>query len=472
MTKYKPQERVWDEGSLHRFEEGHVVGNIAKGYLGDYVEVTSYTEDGELDFTRMITLTKQYLSENKENICEAAFSWNGLYCAVDVLHREADGYAIYEVKSSTSIKDTYIIDVAYQKYVLEGCGIKVTGTYVLFINKEYVRKGDLNPTELFCKQNVWDAVCLEQANISDVLTQAKHDLAQTDEPNQPFTTNCEGCCYLDYCSRNLPQPDIFESHFSSFKKKLSYYHNGVYDLEYLKDKLEIEYVDKHPRSQKVENAYVDKEAVASFLSELHYPLYFLDFETIKPIVPLYEDTKPNQQIPFQYSLHYIEQEGGELQHKEFLAASGMDPRRAITERLATDIPTNACVLAYNMSFERGCIKSLAEAFPDLAPHLMEIHKNFRDLMIPFKNQTCFNRMMEGSYSIKYVLPALFPDDPSLNYHNLEGVHNGGEAMSIFPKIATMSPEDAQKARQNLLKYCFLNTFAMVKIWQKIIMLSK
>ena len=80
--------------------------------------------------------------------------------------------------------------------------------------------------------------------------------------------------------------------------------------------------------------------------------------------------------------------------------------------------------------------------------------------------------MEGSASIKYVLPALFPDDPSLNYHNLEGVHNGGEAMNIFPKIATMSPEDAQKARQNLLDYCCLDTYAMVKIWQELIRLTK
>ena len=125
-----------------------------------------------------------------------------------------------------------------------------------------------------------------------------------------------------------------------------------------------------------------------------------------------------------------------------------------------------------MSFERGRIAELADAVPDLAPHLMAIHDNIVDLMVPFRQQNCYARAMEGSASIKYVLPALFPADPSLNYHNLEGVHNGGEAMSIFPKIATMSPEDAQKARQNLLDYCCLDTYAMVKIWQKLIRLTK
>ena len=75
--------------------------------------------------------------------------------------------------------------------------------------------------------------------------------------------------------------------------------------------------------------------------------------------------------------------------------------------------------------------------------------------------------MGGSFSIKSVLPALFPDDPALNYHNLEQIHNGGEAMSIFPKIKDMTPEDAEKTRYNLLKYCELDTYAMVKVWEKL-----
>ena len=201
-------------------------------------------------------------------------------------------------------------------------------------------------------------------------------------------------------------------------------------------------------------------------------MYFLDFETMQPAFPPYCGTKPYAQIPFQYSLHYIEHEGGELLHKEFLAESGPDPRRAVAERLCTDIPKDVCVTAFNMSFERGRIRDLAAAFPDLADHLLNIESNIKDLLIPFRSGWYYNRAMGGSFSIKSVLPALFPDDPSLDYHNLEGVHNGNEAMTVFPRIKDMAPDKQRTARHNLLKYCELDTFAMVKVWEALVRASE
>ena len=120
-----------------------------------------------------------------------------------------------------------------------------------------------------------------------------------------------------------------------------------------------------------------------------------------------------------------------------------------------------------MGFEKGRIKGLANLYPDLAEHLMNIHDNIQDLMIPFQKKYYYSKAMQGSYSIKYVLPALFPDDPSLDYHNLEGVHNGGEASATFKKMATMTPEELEEYRKHLLKYCGLDTFAMVKVWEKL-----
>ena len=209
------------------------------------------------------------------------------------------------------------------------------------------------------------------------------------------------------------------------------------------------------------------DAIKAFLSHLSYPLYFLDFESFQPAVPPYDDCKPFMQIPFQYSLHYIEREGGELKHKEFLAYPGADPRRALAERLCEDIPMDVCTTAYNMAFEKTRIKDLAALFPDLADHLMNIHDHIQDLMVPFQRRDYYCRAMQGSYSIKYVLPALFPDDPALDYHSLEGVHNGGEAMDTFKKMAAMNPEELETWRQHLLKYCGLDTFAMVKVWEKL-----
>lgn len=189
-------------------------------------------------------------------------------------------------------------------------------------------------------------------------------------------------------------------------------------------------------------------------------------------IPQYPGTRPYQQIPFQYSLHYIEEPGGELKHREFLAESGKDPRRAIAESLCRDIPQNVCVTAYNKGFECGRLKELAAQFPDLAGHLLNIQENIRDLLIPFQSGYYYNRAMGGSFSIKSVLPALFPDDPTLDYHNLEGIHNGSEAMTIFPKIKDMPPEEQAAARKNLLAYCELDTYAMVKVWEALTKAAK
>ena len=213
---------------------------------------------------------------------------------------------------------------------------------------------------------------------------------------------------------------------------------------------------------------IDKAAIGEFLDKCTYPLYFLDFETEQPVIPKYIGTKPYQQIPFQYSLHYIEEEDGELKHKEFLGNSVDDPRRALAEQLCEDIPLNACTMVYNKKFECGRLQEMAEVFPDLRSHLLNIKRNIIDLLDPFQKGGYYCKAMGGSFSIKSVLPALFPDDPELDYHNLEGVHNGGEAMSIYPLIKDMSPEEQATARHNLLKYCELDTYAMVKVWGSLV----
>ena len=128
---------------------------------------------------------------------------------------------------------------------------------------------------------------------------------------------------------------------------------------------------------------------------------------------------------------------------------------------------NVCVTAYNKAFECTRIKELAEAFPDLADHLLNIESNIKDLLVPFQSGYYYNKDMGGSFSIKSVLPAIFPNDPALDYHNLEQIHNGGEAMSIFPKIKDMPKEEQETTRKHLLKYCELDTYAMVKIWEEL-----
>lgn len=260
-----------------------------------------------------------------------------------------------------------------------------------------------------------------------------------------------------------------------FSKKIELYRRGIITYQELLNSDEITN-DKQLRQMEFalqdKGTYVEKENIRDFLSNLSFPLYFLDFETMQPVIPKYVGTKPYAQIPFQYSLHYIENEGGELKHKEFLAESGTDPRRALAEQLCSDIPMGVCVTAYNKAFECTKIKELAETFPDLAEHLLNIKDNIVDLLVPFQSGYYYNRAMGGSFSIKSVLPAIFPNDPGLDYHNLEGVHNGGEAMTIFPQIQFMEPEDQKKTRHNLLKYCELDTYAMVKVWKELVRVAE
>ena len=203
------------------------------------------------------------------------------------------------------------------------------------------------------------------------------------------------------------------------------------------------------------------------MSTLEYPLYFLDFETYQEAIPQYDGVSPYMQIPFQYSLHVKKSEKSPLEHYEFLAKAGIDPRRSLAESLVNDIPKDVCTIAYNMSFEKTVIKHLSELYPDLSEHLLNIRDNMKDLMIPFKNREYYNKDMQGSYSIKYVLPALFKDDPSLDYHNLDQIHNGSEAMNSFRAMENMDEKELADTRENLLKYCGLDTYAMVKIYDKL-----
>lgn len=474
LRKYKPEEAVADKSALARFRNGSEVGELAKGIFGDFVDVTAYSND-KIDPSQMISNTKAELQKGTGVICEASFEAGGLYCAVDILRKDGAGYAIYEVKSSTeSDKAVYLADVAYQKYVLEKCGIKITGTYLMTLNKEYVLDGNLDISKLFKISNVDDAILTEAGNIEPCLELAEKVLTSEIEPDIDLSMNCNKpykCTFWKYCTRELPQPSVFNLHGPRFSTKLKYYSKGIISYDELENCGEIK--DDKPKRQidyhlHDKGTFVNKSKIHEVLDKLHYPLYFLDFETMQPAVPVFQGTKPYQQIPFQYSLHYYESEGSELMHKEFLAESGVDQRRQLAEKLCADIPMDVCVTAYNKAFECSRIKELAEMFPDLAEHLLNIEKNIVDLIVPFRSGYYYKKEMEGSASIKKVLTALFPNDPALDYRNLNGVHEGTEAMTIFPQIKDMPPEEQKEARHNLLKYCELDTYAMVKIWEKLV----
>lgn len=467
-----------------RFAEGNKVGDLAMGLFGTFKEAHAENQDGSLDLGKMVEQTKQWMDEGVEVICEASFSIDGNYCAVDILRKDGDGWAIYEVKSSTYHDDktdtakhllVYSQDIAYQKWVLERCGVKVTGVYLVRLDSRYVRGKKLEPKELFHVKDMKDFVDNEILKVPANVKIAKEVLAGG-EPDEQVALHCHepyDCAFFPYCTQGMTSPNVFNMYRMNFQKKCDLYNQGkIYYKDLLDEDLtEIQRLQVETSLNNTQ--LVTPEEIREFLKKLTYPLYFLDFETMQTAIPEYEGAKPYQQITFQYSLHWIEEEGGELKHSEFLGDSVNDPRRALAEQLCHDIPMGVCTTAYNKGFECGRIRELAAAFPDLAYHLNDIADHIVDLIEPFRQKMVYLPQMNGSFSIKHVLPALQPDDPKLNYANLPGdVHNGGEAMTVYPLIAKMDPSEAEAMRKSLLEYCWLDTYAMVKVWEKLIELSK
>lgn len=467
LEKNKPE--VYDDSVMNQsiLETGNEVGDLAMGLFGAFTEVP-YGDLGE-----MIKKTQELILAGEPIIAEGSFSYNRLFCSVDILKNLGGNCVeIYEVKSSTSVKDIYLDDAAYQCYVLTKLGYTVKRVCIVHINNQYVREGELNIHDLFHVEDITDDVTTHMPEVAANIERFDAYMQQIEEPIDDIGMHCFNpyeCGFFGYCTRALPKPNVFDVSGARISTKFKCYDKGIISFKDLNTCNELSAGQYKQVEHELFNyaPYIEKDTIKDFLGNLSYPLYFLDFESFQPAIPLYDNSRPFEQIVFQYSLHYIEHEGGELKHTEFLAHPGADPRRALAEQLCKDIPKGVCTTAYNMGFEKGRIKGLAEIFPDLADHLMDIHDHIEDLMIPFQKKYYYTKAMQGSYSIKYVLPALFPDDPSLDYHNLEGVHNGSEASAAFKRMATMTHEEMVAYRDYLLKYCGLDTFAMVKVWERL-----
>jgi hypothetical protein len=458
-----------DATALARFETGNVVGDLACGIFPNGKEVI-YNPD---DFNGMVATTKQWMDEGLECIYEATFLYEGILVLVDVLKVTPDGLEIYEVKSSSSVKDIYLHDVSIQLYVLKQLGYSVISSNIVHIDNSYVRGDELDLDGLFKIVDVSDEVNALQADIPKRLEEFEAYL--TDKENEPdieIGSHCNNpyeCDAKEYCwrvQRDIPEYSMFNIFNLGSKKQIELYEQGVVKIEDIPTSYAMSAIQK----QKVQNwkdqaTFIDEEHIKDFLDTLSYPIYHLDFETFQQAIPEWRGISPYQQIPFQYSLH-IEHSDGTIEHKEFLADEGADPRYELAKRLVEDIPVDVTVLAYNMSFEKGVNAKLAESFSEFSNHLLSINENVKDLMFPFQKKYYVTPQMQGSYSIKYVLPSLVPPMAEA-YKNLNGIQNGSDAMNAFPKLSSMGREEKEETRVALLEYCKLDTLAMVEVLKKL-----
>ena len=458
-----------DATTLARFETGNIVGDLACALYPDGREIPYM----EKNFAGMAELTREWMVEGLETIYEATFIHQGIVVMVDVLCNTPQGLEIYEVKSSSDVADIYLHDVSIQRYVIESLGHTITKCCVVHIDSSYVRGDELDLHALFKIVDVTESVDAMMGGVSAKLFEFETCLSDRDhEPAIEIGKQCKNpyeCDAMNYCwkvQRNIPDYSIFNIFNLGSKNQIGLYTQGIVRIEDIPNDYKMTPIQKQKVDNwKAQSDFIDTDAIGEFLSTLTYPIYHLDFETFQQAIPQWSGISPYQQIPFQYSLH-IEYADGSLEHREFLTASGSDPRHALAQRLIEDIPDDVSVLAYNMSFERGVIEKLSQSFPYLAEPLMTIHANIRDLMVPFQKAHYVTPSMQGSYSIKYVLPALVPEMAEA-YKALDGVQNGSEAMNAYAKLSSMEVNDQKAMRQALLAYCKLDTLAMVKVHQKL-----
>ena len=469
LKKYKNDKLSKPDASAQAvFETGNRVGELACKLFtpGKKIEFTPH------DYQKMFDKTQQLLKDGVKNIYEAAFSFDDIYVAVDILHINDDGSVeIYEVKSSTEVKDVYLHDASVQYYVLNGLGFDVKKTNIVHINNKYVRGDTLEVQKLFSIVDVSDEVLELQHDISQNLKYFRDILHKEDsEPNIDIGTHCFNpyeCDAKKYCWKNIPEYSIFDISKLRSEKKFEMYYKGIIEFNDIED-LTIFSASQQVQivSELEQKSIINKPAIQKFVKSLKYPLYHLDFETFQQAIPEWKGVSPFMQIPFQYSLH-IEQQDGSLEHREFLAKERVDPRYELAKHLVNDIPVNVTVLAYNMGFEKGVLRKLADMFEEFAPNLMAIHDNVKDLMIPFQKKDYYTPKMKGSYSIKYVLPALVPEMAQA-YKELDGVQNGSDAMQTYAKLSQIADKkEIARLREALLRYCELDTLAMVKVLKKL-----
>ena len=444
------------------FDSGTDAGILAQRLFPDGVLVPF---DG-LSHAEQLAMTEEALNRGESTIYEATFSFDNVFVKVDILHRGETGWEIYEVKSSTECKEVHLNDIAVQQYVVAGTGLPITRACLIHINNHYVRHDDIEVEKLFTILDVTSKVLTRQTNVPGNLAAMREALGE-DMPTidigkhcgKPYACDFKGCCWS-----HIPADSVFTLRDHGKTNPFKLYSQGIILLrdvppEKLKWRQRLQ-MDGFLHQTNV----VKSDAVSKFLGNLWYPLCFLDFETtyLTP-VPLFDGTRPYQQVPFQYSLHIQEMPGAELRHHEFLAPAGENPQLPFLQRLLATLPKDACILTWNQSFEKERLEELAQYAPDHRQELADIVKNIRDLMAPFRRKDIYHWKFAGSYSIKAVLPALVPE---LSYKGLE-VSNGEMAASTWLQLHQENDEGRiVELQRQLLEYCHLDTLAMVRILEK------
>jgi hypothetical protein len=442
------------------FDAGHEVGRLATQLYPDGVLI----DEPYYQHKQAVESTLNAMQDPKvKAIYEAAFIYDGVRIRVDILERLEDGsWSLVEVKSSTSVKDVYYPDVAVQYYALEGCGLKISGAGILHINNQYVYDGqNLDLDSLFSFGDLTNDIKSMQPEIPSSLAELKAMLANTDAPEIQPSRHCHkpyDCEFWDHCIKDMPEFWVYNINGIGENKLDDLADMGIQDIGNIPVTFPLSQIqDRIRESVTNQQEYISKELKAE-LNNMEYPIHFLDFETIGPAIPRYAGTRPYQTIPFQWSDHIL-YEDGKLDHREYLCKEDKDPREEFTQTLIDALGTEGSIVIYT-SYETGVLNSIVEHFPHYADELWAIIDRFRDLHAIIRNNY-YHPNFYGSFSLKYVLPALVPE---MSYDKLS-IQDGMQASLEYLRM--MDPETPEeektRLRTDLLTYCGQDTEAMIKI---------
>ncbi|MCU0822220.1 MAG: DUF2779 domain-containing protein [Spirochaetes bacterium] len=465
LNKYHPELRdeVSDD-TRDILQRGIDIGVLARGIFPGGINCAPPVPG---NYEESVKKTEYAITNGVEVIYEAAFIYDDVLCLLDILVKKNGRWRACEVKSSVRISDTYITDAALQYYVITGSGLELENFYIIYINSEYVRHGDIELNRLFISKSIKKLINKDQYNIKANIDMFKTVLSGNTTPDVDIGEHCTRphvCDFRGHCWSHIREYSVFNIPQIGYKA-FSLYRKGFVNIEDIPDDFPLNEAQKLQIScHRSGKPHIDREAIKLFLNSISYPIYFMDFETFMPAIPLFDNSRPYQFIPFQYSLHYMTDKNGELTHYEFLADTGTDPRLEFIERLIVDTLRIGDILVYNRGFETARLTELANMFPRYQHEIKEIISRIKDLMIPFQKKYYYTPEMKGRYSIKYVLPALISE---MSYNGMK-ISHGREAMNAFESLQYETDKTKIAAtREALLEYCKMDTFALVKLLGKL-----
>jgi hypothetical protein len=470
LEVHRPELREDSSSTQAVFKVGHQVGDLARTLYDPENKGTliDFKADG---FTAAFEKTASLIT-SKQPIFEAAFTAGGALAFADVMlplnKRGKPRWKMVEVKSSTNVKDYYRDDVALQSYVAKSSGVDLHEIAIACIDSRWVYPGKSDYHGLLAETDLTAEAFSREEEVKGWIQESQAIVNKKSEPSIEIGKHCEQpypCGFYGYCTKDyaiVEQPITWLPRIQKKALISAIEEKGLVEIKDAPDEHLNELQLRVKQCSLSGKAYYDKAGAKQDLSAYKLPAYFIDFETIQFAVPLWKGTRPYQQLPYQYSLHKLNRNGA-LTHTGFLDLSGKDPTKAFALSLIRACGKTGPVYVYNAGFETARIKELALRYPTLKQELLAINERVVDLL-PIARQHYYHPSQEGSWSIKKVLPAIAPD---LSYGNLDGVQDGGMATDAYLEaIAEITTEERKaEIEQQLLKYCELDTFAMVRLWQ-------